>query len=207
MSGWATSLLSVDRIRGQRYEKWLEQRLVLNFNDTDFVNNVRKMFGYDKTNIVGRGQLTKDMVRKEVCSRSPEDQRLIAPRLSCSAQNGGTTNHVKAPEVNGQLGSTPQQSAYLQGKQSTDLQTALVQGGRRKMRGGSATVHPLPYGHITQSHTTSSPQATNVAITQHTNQQVENAKYDHVKLAKTGGSKTHRRKRIKDRRRKKTRKY
>ena len=76
-------LLGVGRIRGQKYEKWLEQRLILVFNDVDYVNQVRKKFGYDKTNIVGRGQLTREQIMKEVCDRSPEDQKLIDPSLTC----------------------------------------------------------------------------------------------------------------------------
>ena len=59
-------LLGVGRIRGQRYEHWLEQRLVLHFNDVQFVNEVRKKFGYDKTNIVGKGQFTKQMMINDV---------------------------------------------------------------------------------------------------------------------------------------------
>ena len=79
---WATAFLGVDRIRAQRYEKWLEQRLVLVFNDTDYVNKIRRKFGYDKTSII-RGQLTRQQVLKEVCARSPEDQKIIDPRLNC----------------------------------------------------------------------------------------------------------------------------
>lgn len=87
---WATTLLGVDRIRAQRYERWLEQRLVLVFNDTDYVNKIRRKFGYDKTNIIGRGQLTRQQVLNEVCARSPEDQKIIDPRLNCQqAQTTG----------------------------------------------------------------------------------------------------------------------
>ena len=82
-SGWGDMLLGVGRVRGQKYEKWLEQRLVLVFNDVDFVNTVRKKFGYDKRNIAGRGQLTKKMVEDELCKRSEEDRKLIDPNLKC----------------------------------------------------------------------------------------------------------------------------
>ena len=87
--GWTDTLLGISRIRGQRYEKWLEQRLILVFNDADYVNKVRKKFGYDKTNITGRGQLTNQQVVNEVCERSPEDQRLIDPDLNCELQKKG----------------------------------------------------------------------------------------------------------------------
>ena len=83
--------MGVNRIRGQRYEKWLEQRLVSKYNDTEFVNEVRKKFGYDKTNITGRGQLTKQMVDKELCNRSEEERKLISPNLNCSKSGGRKT--------------------------------------------------------------------------------------------------------------------
>ena len=76
-------LVGTQRLRGQKYEHWLEQRLVTKFNDVDFVNMVRVKFGYDKTNIAGRGQFTKDMIAKDVCNRSPEDKALIAPNQKC----------------------------------------------------------------------------------------------------------------------------
>ena len=74
-------LSGLERIRSQRYDKWLEQRLVLVHNDTEFVNKVRQRFGYDKTNIVGRGQLTKKMVEDELCERREEQRELIDPSL------------------------------------------------------------------------------------------------------------------------------
>jgi len=83
--------MGVNRIRGQKYEKWLEQRLVSKYNDTEFVNEVRKRFGYDKTNISGRGQLTKQMVDKELCDRSEEERKLISPNLNCSNSGGRKT--------------------------------------------------------------------------------------------------------------------
>ena len=81
-------LFNVGRVRGQKYEKWLEQRLVLEFNDIEFVNKVRRKFGYDKTNITGRGQLTEKMVKQEVCKRSGEDKKLISPKLKCVSSGG-----------------------------------------------------------------------------------------------------------------------
>jgi len=86
--GFFDILTGLGRIRGQKYEKWLEQRLVLVHNDTEFVNKVRKRFGYDKTNIVGRGQLTKKMVEDELCERSEEEREMIDPSLKCD-QTGG----------------------------------------------------------------------------------------------------------------------
>lgn len=79
-------LVGAQRIRGQKYEHWLEERLVLHFNDTNFVNQVRKKFGFDKTNIIGKGQFTKEMMVKDVCSRNPEDKTLIAPKITCPSK-------------------------------------------------------------------------------------------------------------------------
>jgi len=89
ISDFASTLLGVGRIRDQKYEKWLEQRLVLVHDDVDYVNEIRRKFGYDKTNIVGRGQLTKEQVEEEVCSRDQEDRELIDDSLKCSSQKGG----------------------------------------------------------------------------------------------------------------------
>lgn len=94
-AGMFDMFLGAERIRGQRYEKWLEQRLVLVHNDVDYVNLIRRKFGLDKTNIVGRGQLTKEMVKKEVCDRG-DDKKIIAPNMVC--QSGGyrkTKKHKK----------------------------------------------------------------------------------------------------------------
>ena len=82
-------LSGFERIRGKRYDKWLEQRLVLVHNDTEFVNKVRQRFGYDKTNIVGRGQLTKKMVEDELCERPEEQRKLIDENLQCGPKTGG----------------------------------------------------------------------------------------------------------------------
>ena len=89
ISDIATTLLTVGRVRDQRYEKWLEQRLVLVHDDVDYVNEVRRKFGYDKTNIVGRGQLTKKQVEEEVCARDKKDRDFIDDNLDCPSQKGG----------------------------------------------------------------------------------------------------------------------
>jgi hypothetical protein len=93
--GFFDLFVGVDRIRGQRYEKWLEQRLVSVHNDTDYVNKVQQLFGYDKTNVRGRGQLTKQMVDDELCKRSDEDRNLISPDLKCSQSGGRKTRKSK----------------------------------------------------------------------------------------------------------------
>jgi len=95
-------LLAFGRIRGQKYEKWLEQRLVLVFNDLEYVNKVRELFGYDKTNIRGRGKLTKEQVEKEVCERSTEDQEIIDPKLTCKKGGYKKTKrkHKKSKKTN-----------------------------------------------------------------------------------------------------------
>ena len=72
--GFADILLGASRIRGQKYEHWLEQRLVLVYNDFDFVVKVKKIFGYDKTAI---GSFDKNRVKADFDSRKPEDKKII----------------------------------------------------------------------------------------------------------------------------------
>ena len=71
-------LLGLGRIRGQKYEHWLEQRLVLHFKDTQFVNEVRKIFGYNKTSI-GPSKFSKEAF----CDRDDANRKLIAPKVKC----------------------------------------------------------------------------------------------------------------------------
>ena len=71
-------LLGVGRIRGQKYEHWLEQRLVLHYNDIKFVNEVRKKFGYNVTSI-GPDKFTKNAL----CNRNKQNRTLIAPKVKC----------------------------------------------------------------------------------------------------------------------------
>jgi len=87
--GLFDGFLAINRVRGQRYEKWLEQRLALVYDDVEYVNKIRKMFGYDKTDIVGRGQLTKKQLEEEVCKRDPKDQKIIDPKLNCQTDKKG----------------------------------------------------------------------------------------------------------------------
>lgn len=81
--GFFDIFAGAQRIRGQNYEHWLEERLILEHKDIDFVNKVRQKFGYDKTNLIGRGQFTEEIIRKDVCARKPEDKALIDPKLNC----------------------------------------------------------------------------------------------------------------------------
>lgn len=84
----ATTLLGIGRIRGQRYEHWLEERLVLRFKDVDFVNAVRRKFKFDSTNMIGKGQFTVNMMINDVCGRPEEDRDMIIqganPPIVCS---------------------------------------------------------------------------------------------------------------------------
>ena len=69
-----SALLAAGRIRSNKYEDWLEQRLVLVYNDIDFVLKVKKMFGYDKTAI---GSFDKNSVKAAFENRKPEDKKII----------------------------------------------------------------------------------------------------------------------------------
>lgn len=67
-------LLGASRIRGQKYEHWLEQRLVLVYNDIDFVLKVKKLFGFDKTAL---RTFDYNSVKADFESRKPEDKKII----------------------------------------------------------------------------------------------------------------------------------
>ena len=67
-------LFGVSRIRGQKYEHWLEQRLVLVYNDIDFVLKVKKLFGFDKTAL---RTFDYNSVKADFESRKPEDKKII----------------------------------------------------------------------------------------------------------------------------------
>jgi len=72
--GWTDILLGASRIRGQKYEHWLEERLVLYFSDINFVNQVRQRFGYNTTSLY---TFDYNSVKKNLCARPTQDQKLI----------------------------------------------------------------------------------------------------------------------------------
>ena len=72
--GILSGLVGFDRIRGQKYEKLLEDRLVLYHNDMSFVIAMKKRFGFDKTSLK---TFSKESVVKNVCDRPLDDQKLI----------------------------------------------------------------------------------------------------------------------------------
>lgn len=69
--GW---LLAADRIRGQRYDHFLEQRLVMVYNDFEFVDQLRKRYGYDKTALK---EFTMESVKDDFNSRPKDEKDLI----------------------------------------------------------------------------------------------------------------------------------
>tara|TARA_Y100000389_G_scaffold152081_1_gene151938 strand:+ start:3009 stop:3386 length:378 start_codon:yes stop_codon:yes gene_type:complete len=81
--GWFEGLagltLGASRIRGQRYEHWLEDRLVLVYNDINYVNKVRALFKYDKTSLKS---FTRESVIADACNRIPEDKAIILTNQS-----------------------------------------------------------------------------------------------------------------------------
>jgi hypothetical protein len=72
--GLTDILLGASRIRGQKYEHWLEQRLVLFYKDIDFVLKVRELFGFDKTAL---RTFDYNSVKADFESRKPEDKKII----------------------------------------------------------------------------------------------------------------------------------
>lgn len=72
--GLFSAFVAFDRIRGQKYEDLLEDRLVLYHNDMSFVTEMKKRFGFDKTSLK---TFSKESVVKNVCERPLDDQKLI----------------------------------------------------------------------------------------------------------------------------------
>ena len=69
-------VLGAQFIRKGKFDHWLEERLVLHFDDAEYVQSVRKKFGYDSTNIF---TWKVDDIKQRTCKRSQEDIKLIAP--------------------------------------------------------------------------------------------------------------------------------
>ena len=82
--GFFDILMGAQRIRGNKYEHWLEDRLVLYFNDIDFVKTVQQKFGYDKTSL---STFNEASVKADLCKKKPEDQQIILgnkPNIICN---------------------------------------------------------------------------------------------------------------------------
>jgi hypothetical protein len=82
-------LMGAQRIRGQKYEHWLEDRLVLFFNDIEFVKTVQQKFGYDKTSL---STFNLESVKADLCKKSPEDQQIILGNKLNNICNPSTKN-------------------------------------------------------------------------------------------------------------------
>ena len=65
-------------LRKGRYDKWLEERLVLHHNDIDYVQIIREKYGYDKTNLL---EFSKESIQERACKKGVDAMKLIAPRL------------------------------------------------------------------------------------------------------------------------------
>ena len=78
---FTSGVLAFERIRAQKYESLLEDRLALYHNDMQFVTTMRKRFGYDKTSLK---TFNKEAVVKNVCERSLADQTLILGNKAAS---------------------------------------------------------------------------------------------------------------------------
>ena len=69
-------VMGAQYLRKGKFDHWLEERLVLHFDDAAYVQEVRKKFGYDKTNMF---TWKVDDIKKRTCKRDPNDIKLIAP--------------------------------------------------------------------------------------------------------------------------------
>ncbi len=71
-------VMGAQYLRKGKFDNYLEERLVLHFNDVDFVKAIRAKFGYDKTNL---RQWSVAGIKSRMCDREPDEQKLIAPNL------------------------------------------------------------------------------------------------------------------------------
>lgn len=73
-------LMGAQYLRKGKFDNYLEERLVLHFNDVAFVKAIRAKFGYDKTNLK---PWSVAGIKSRMCERSQDEQKLIAPRINC----------------------------------------------------------------------------------------------------------------------------
>lgn len=75
------SILGLQYFRKTYYVDYLEERLLLHFNDREFFEKIRNKFGYNSTS--GK-DFSNKAVKERVCSRGNDDIKLIAPKLNCN---------------------------------------------------------------------------------------------------------------------------
>lgn len=76
--GVAGLFMGAQYLRKGKFDNYLEERLVLHFNDVDFVKAIRAKFGYDKTNLK---PWSVAGIKSRMCGRELDEQKLIAPNL------------------------------------------------------------------------------------------------------------------------------
>lgn len=75
------SIFGFQYLRKTYYVDYLEERLLLHFNDREFFEKIRNKFGYSSTS--GK-DFSNEAVKERVCSRGNDDIKLIAPKLNCN---------------------------------------------------------------------------------------------------------------------------
>tara|TARA_Y100000816_G_C25588769_1_gene316252 strand:- start:86 stop:379 length:294 start_codon:yes stop_codon:yes gene_type:complete len=75
------SIFGLQYLRKNYYVDYLEERLLLHFNDREFFEKIRNKFGYNSTS--GK-DFSNEAVKERVCSRGNDDIKLIAPKLNCN---------------------------------------------------------------------------------------------------------------------------
>ena len=73
--GW---VMGAQLARKGKYDNWLEERLILHFNDMDYVQKIRTQYGYDKTYLL---EFSQKSIQERACKKGSDAMKLIAPGL------------------------------------------------------------------------------------------------------------------------------
>jgi len=74
--GFFSWLVGASKLRGMRYEHWLEERLVLYYKDHEYLQTVRDKFNFKNTNMAGENNFKKQLENR-FNGRNPEDKAII----------------------------------------------------------------------------------------------------------------------------------
>ena len=74
--GFINWILGASKLRGIRYEHWLEEKLVLYYKDIEYLKKVRDIFNFKNTNIAGENGFINNLENR-FNDRDPQDQAII----------------------------------------------------------------------------------------------------------------------------------
>lgn len=74
--GFFSWLIGASKLRGMRYEHWLEERLVLYHNDSEYLKEVRNIFNFQNTNMAGESGFINGL-QNRFNNRKSQDKAII----------------------------------------------------------------------------------------------------------------------------------